>query len=360
MTISGQITILSVIRSRGRSIGDWLNIVSVFSISVVDFLANLLGESQINSLASRSSKLGDALLMDLNIIHDLWDSDALLGSEVLTADNNQVDGLVDTGLDWLRVGNLNSWLNRGDNRDIVASFLGNLLAVVVSIAVVSVSWCWLANGHHLGVTLLLVRNFNSLGSCGFSLLLVRVCADLIVDNGHTLGTDSTGDWVALLSVNDDLGRDLNIFTDSLESRGANLSRFNNIYNRAVVLLLIMRLVVSWSWDMVGWSMVDCMVNWGMVDSMVDSMVDWGMDGMVNNRGMDCMVNNRGMDSMVHNWGMDSMVHKRGMVSNWGMYSSWGMGYKGTTCKSSKWNLCISRYKKNKSSQNKNLKKVNDI
>jgi len=170
------------IRSRGRSIGDWLNLMHILSISIVDLLANLLRKSEINSLASRSSKLGDALLFNLNIVHHLWDSDALLSSEVLATDHNQVDWLVDTGLDWLRVGNLNSWLNRGNNRDIVASLLGNLLAVVVSVAVVSVSWGWLADGNHLGVALLLVRNLNSLGCCGLSFLLVRVCADLVINN----------------------------------------------------------------------------------------------------------------------------------------------------------------------------------
>merc|ERR1740136_507177 len=122
---------------RRRRIGDWLNIVGILSISIVDLLADLLGESEFNSLASRSSKLGDALLMNLKILHYFWDSDALLCSEVLAADNDKVDWLVDTGLDWLRVGNLNSWLNSSDNRNIVASLLGNLLAVVVSIAVVS-------------------------------------------------------------------------------------------------------------------------------------------------------------------------------------------------------------------------------
>jgi len=230
MTISGRITILSGIRSGGRSIGDWLNLMSILSISIVDLLANLLGESKLNSLASRGSKLGDALLRGNSGVFNLWDSDALLLSEVLTADSWERDWLVDTGLDWLRVGNLNSWLNRGDNRDIIASLLGNLLAVVVSVAVVSVSWGWLADGNHLGVTLLLVRNLNSLGSCGLSFLLVRVGADLIVNNCHTLSAYGTGDWVALLHVNDDLSWDLNVLTDSLEGRGANLSRFNNIDN----------------------------------------------------------------------------------------------------------------------------------
>jgi len=202
--------------------------MGILSISIVDLLADLLGESEFNSLASRSSKLGDALLMNLKILHDFWDSDALLGSEVLAADNNKVDWLVDTCLNWLRVSNLNSWLNSSNNRDIVASLLGNLLAVVVSIAVVSISWGWLADGHHLGVALLLVRNFDSLGSCGFRLLLVRICADLVVNNCDTLSTDSTGYWVTLLSVNDDLDRDHYVFTDSLKSRGANFSSFNNI------------------------------------------------------------------------------------------------------------------------------------
>jgi len=210
--------------------GDWLNIVGILSISVVDLLADLLGESELNILASRSSKLGDALLRSLSGIFNLWDGDALLLSEVLTADSWERDWLVDTGLDWLRVGNLNSWLNRGDNRDIVASLLGNLLAVVVSIAVVSVSWGWLADGHHLGVALLLEGDLNSLGSCGFNLLLVRVGADLIVDLLNALGTDSTGDWVALLSVYNDLDSKLNWVADSFESRGANFSSFDNILN----------------------------------------------------------------------------------------------------------------------------------
>jgi len=230
MTESGWITILSGIRSRGRSIGDWLNLMSVLSISIVDLLANLLGESKLNSLASRSSKLGDALLGSLGGVFNLWDSDALLLSEVLTADSWERDWLVDTGLDWLRVGNLNSWLNRGNNRDIVASLLGNLLAVVVSVAVVSVSWGWLADGNHLGVALLVEGNLNSLGSGFFGLLLVRVGADLVINLLNALGTDSTGDWVALLYINNDLDSKFNWVADSLKSRGANFGGFNNILN----------------------------------------------------------------------------------------------------------------------------------
>jgi len=93
---------------------------------------------------------------------------------------------------------------------------------------VSVSWGWLADGDHLGVTLLDKGNLNSLGSGGFGLLLVRVGADLIVNLLNALGTDSTGNWVALFYVNNDLDGKLNWAADSLKSWGANFGRFNNI------------------------------------------------------------------------------------------------------------------------------------
>jgi len=204
--------------------------MGILSISVVDFLANLLGESKFNSLASRGSELSDALLRALSRVLNFWDSDAFLFSEVLTADSWKRDRLVDTGLDGLRIGNLNSGLNRGDNRDIVASLLGNLLAVVVSVAVISVSWGWLADGDHLGVTLLLECNFDSLGSGGFSLLLVGVGTDFIVNLLNAFSADSAGDRVTLFSVDDDLDGKFNRIADSFESRGTDFSSLNNILN----------------------------------------------------------------------------------------------------------------------------------
>jgi len=204
--------------------------MGILSISVVDFLANLLGESKFNSLASRGSELSDALLRALSRVLNFWDSDAFLFSEVLTADSWKRDRLVDTGLDGLRIGNLNSGLNRGDNRDIVASLLGNLLAVVVSVAVISVSWGWLADGDHLGVTLLLECNFNCLGSGGFSLLLVGVGTDFIVNLLNAFSADSAGDWVTLFSVDDDLDGKFDRIADSFESRGTDFSSLNNILN----------------------------------------------------------------------------------------------------------------------------------
>jgi len=200
-------TILSGIRSRGVGdwlnwgISDWLNIVSVLSISIVDLLADLLGEGQLNVLASRCSQLSDTLLKGLRDLLNLRDGDALLLREILTADSWEGDGLVDTGLDGLGVDNINSWLHNSQDGDIVASLLGNLLAVVVAIAVVSISWGGLADSHHLGVTFLLERNLNSLGSGGLSLRLVRVGADLVVNFLNALSADSPCDYVALLNIN---------------------------------------------------------------------------------------------------------------------------------------------------------------
>jgi len=60
--------------------------------------------------------------------------------------------------------------------------------------------------------------------------LVRVGADLVVDLLDALGTDSTGDRVALLYINNDLDSKLNWVADSLKSWGTNFGSFNNIQN----------------------------------------------------------------------------------------------------------------------------------
>jgi len=161
---------------------------------------------------------------------DLWDGDALLSGEVLARDDWEVNGLVDAGLDWLRVGNSDGWLNWGDNWGVVAGLLGNFFAVVVSVAVVSISWGRLADGHHLGVAFSLEGDLNSLGIGVLLLLLVGVGTDLILLNLDALRADSSGDGVALLSVDDLLDGKFNWGTDGLESWGANFSGLNNILN----------------------------------------------------------------------------------------------------------------------------------
>jgi len=285
------ITISSLIRGRGGSIGyRLLRLISILSISVVDLLADLLGEGQLNVLAGRGSQSSDTLLKGLRDSLNLRDSDALLLRQVLTADSGEEDGLVDTGLDWLRVHNINSRLNNSEDRDIVASLLGDLLAVVVAVAVVSVSRGRLAHSNHLGVTLLLEGNLNSLGSSSLSLGLVRVGADLIVNLLNALRAHSPCDGVALFSINHILAGKLNRVAHSLEGRGANFSGLNNIQNCAVMLGLFI--------SMVGRLVVDrSMVSRGMHSMVSNSVVG-------NHRGsMYCMGNHRCcMDCMRHNRG----------------------------------------------------------
>jgi len=214
----------------GGGVGRLLVLGGIVGKSVHDLDTDLLGKGELNSLASGGSQGSDTLLESLRNDLDLWDSDTFLFGEVLAADSWERDGFVDTGLDGLGVGDGDSRLNNSHDRDIVASLLGNLLAVVVSVAVVSVSWGWLADGNHLGVALLVEGNLNSLGSGFFGLLLVRVGADLVINLLNALGTDSTGDWVALLYINNDLDSKFNWVADSLKSRGANFGGFNNILN----------------------------------------------------------------------------------------------------------------------------------
>ena len=180
--------------------GGWLVGLGIFGMSVSEFLADLLGEGKLDSLAGGGSKSSNALLDRDTGILDLWDGDAFVLSEVSAGDSGEEDGFVDAGLDWLGVRDGDLGLHNGDNGDIVASLLGNLLAVVVTITVVS---------------------------CG---RLVRVGADLIVNFLSALGTDSTGDWVALFYINNDLDSKLNEVADSLKSGGADFGGPNNILN----------------------------------------------------------------------------------------------------------------------------------
>jgi len=244
--------------SRGSGVGRLLVLGSIVGKAVHDLNADLLGKGELDSLASGSSQSSDALLKSLRNNLDLWDSDAFLFREVLAADSWEGDGLVDTGLDWLRVGDSHSRLNNSDDRDIVASLLGNLLAVVVSISTsVSVSISILgrlADGNHLGFALLVERNLNSLGGSLLILRLVRIGADLVVDLLNALGTDSTGDCVALLDILDVLAGEFDWVADCFQSWGANFSSLNYILDGAVVLgvlITIARLVVGRGRLMVG-------------------------------------------------------------------------------------------------------------
>jgi len=260
--------------SRGSGISRLLMLGGIVGKSVHDLNTDLLGEGELHSLASGSSQGSDALLEGFSNNLDLWDSDTFLFGEVLAADSWEGDGLVDTGLDWLRVGDSNSWLNYGNNGNVVASLLGDLLAVVMSISMsmsVSISILGrLADGDHLCLTLLDEGNLNSLGSCLFTLRLVRVGAHLIVDLLDALGTDSTGDCVALFYILDALTGEFDRVAHCFQSWSADLSSLDNILDRAVVLgvlitiarLMVGRLMVGWL--MVGWLRVGRLMVGGLV------------------------------------------------------------------------------------------------
>jgi len=269
---------------RGRGICDrcgLLVLVGILGMAVDKLNTDLLGEGKLNGLASRGSKLGDTLLEGLGDILNLRDGDALLLGQVLAADSGQADGLVDTGLDGLGVCDLNGGINNGDYGNVVASLLGNLLAVVVTVSLVAITvsvGSGLADSHHLCDALLLEADLNSLGGGVLALLLVAVGADLVVNLLDGLGADGSGDGVALLNINNSLSYKLNWAADSLEGRGADLSDLNDISDSAVVLgALICRCVVVGRGGMVGGGgMVSRsgMVSGGGVVSR-GSMMHWG-------------------------------------------------------------------------------------
>jgi len=234
----------------------------IVGISVHKLNAHLLGEGELDSLAGGGAKSSDAFGdRDAGIL-DLRDGDALVLNKVSAGDPGEGDGLVHTGLDGLGIGDGHLWLNNSDNGDIVAGLLGDLLAVVVTISVTSISSMAisvlgrLADCHHLGLTLLLEGDLNSLGGGDLILGLVGVGADLVVNLLDGLSADGTGDIIALLHLYDDLDGQVNIIALSDNGGGAHLGSLNNVDHGAVVLgVLIAVVVATIGWGVVGWGMV---------------------------------------------------------------------------------------------------------
>jgi len=211
---------------------------SLSSKPVHQLLALLLGQGELNRLASWLNKASYTFVNALAVILNSRDSDALLLTEVLAADPWQGDGLVDTRLDRFRVGDLNLRLHNSNNRDIDASLLSNLLTVVLTISMrpMSISILGrLTDSDHLGVTLLVKSNLDSLGCGGFCFWPVRVGADLIVNGLSAFRADSPGDSVALLSVHNPLDGEGDRAAGGLKGGSADLSQFHSIFYSAVVL-----------------------------------------------------------------------------------------------------------------------------
>jgi len=257
----------------GGGVGRLLVLGGIVGKSVHDLDTDLLGKGELNSLASGGSQGCDTLLECFRNDLDLWDSDTFLFGEVFAADSWEGDGFVHAGLDGLGVGDSDSGLHNSHDRDVVASLLGDLLAVVVSVSTMSVSISVLGrltDGNHLGFALLVERNLNSLGGGFLILWLVRVCADLVIDLLDALGTHSTGDCVALLNILYALTGEFDWGANCFQSWGAHLGSLNNILDRAVVLgvliaiarLMVGRLMVGWL--MVGWLRVGRLMVGGLV------------------------------------------------------------------------------------------------
>ena len=204
--------------------------LGVVGIAVDKLDTHLLGEGQLNGLAVRGGKLGDALLDGGDVLLDLGDGDTLLLGQILTGDSGQVDGLLDASLDGLGVGDSDGWVGLSHDGAVVAGLLSDLLAVVVAVAVVTISRGGLADSHHLGVADPLEGDDNGLGGCVLGLLGGGVGADLVLDNLDADFADGSGDGVAHVTVDDLLDGELDWVADGLESWGTDLDRLNNILN----------------------------------------------------------------------------------------------------------------------------------
>ena len=224
----------------------------VLSVSEDQLNADLLGESELNLLASGGGQDGVTLLDGLGGVLDLGNGDALILSQVLTADAGKGDWLVDAGADGLRVGNLHGDIDGGNNGHVESGFLGDFLAVLVAVAAVAAisAITGLADGDHLNLDFLNEGDFDSLGGGVFFLLLVGVRADLVGDLLDALSADGADDVVAELLVNDLLDGEFDGGALGLEGRGADLSDLSHILDGAVVLGLLV--AVGWSRS-IGWS-----------------------------------------------------------------------------------------------------------
>merc|ERR1719500_853423 len=222
---------------RGGGIGGLWGIggLQLQRMAVVDLLVDLLGEGELDSLAVGGAEGGDALVDGLSDGLNLGDGDALLLREVLAADPGKADGLVHAGLDGLGVDDLDLGLDNGDHGCVVASLLGDLLAVVVAVAAIAVSVPGLADGHHHGLALLDEADLDSLGGGDLGLGLVAVAAHLVVDLLGALSADSPGDDVALLHVLDGLPGELHGGAGSLNVGGAHIGLLHHVEHGAVVL-----------------------------------------------------------------------------------------------------------------------------
>merc|ERR1719411_2041235 len=122
-----------------------------------------------------------------------------------------------------------------NRRHVVASLLGDLLAVVVAVSAIAVSMSGLTDSHHHGLALLDEADLDSLGGGDLGLGLVAVAAHLVVNLLSALSADSPGHGVALLHILDGLPGQLHGGAGGLNVGGAHISLLHHIQHGAVVL-----------------------------------------------------------------------------------------------------------------------------
>ena len=227
------------------AIGRFRLMVLFFSITIDKLNTDLLGQGQFDLLARWSSQLGHTLLNRLRGVLNLWYSDALVLNLVFAVDTGKVDWLVDTGLDWLRVGDRHRNINSSDNRNIIFSGLGHLIAVFVGVSSMTIaSIRWLTHSHHLDLGLFLKRDLNCGCCCSLVLAVVVVRAHFIGNFLNGLSADSPSDIVAKPPVHNGLYWQVDILTNCFKCGGANFSNFSHILDSAILLGLLVTPISS--------------------------------------------------------------------------------------------------------------------
>ena len=244
--------------------GSWVCGCGFVGVSVDKFDTDLFGEGKFNLLAVGFSESSGTFLDSDFRVFDGGNLDGTFFLDGIALDNGQADGFVDAGLLRGGVGNSNGDIDRGDNRDIVGSFLGNFLAVVVSITTIPVSMMSrLADSNHLYISFLFKSNLNCFGSFVFSYLFIRVTANLLRNNFNALSTYSAGNCVGKVNFFDDFDGQSNNFTCSFNDRCTHLSSFYNIKDRAVVFRCFITITtiamtvdwgmsITWGWSIMSW------------------------------------------------------------------------------------------------------------
>ena len=238
LSVGWALSLLVVVGGLGGLVIGLLGLVlrlGLVGVAVDELHADLLGQGQLNLLALGLTEAGGALLHRDGGVLDGRLVNALLLGDHLTAEDGDLDGLGDTGLDGLWESHPDIDVLGLDLRHIVGSLLLDLLAVLPVALLVAMLVGWLAHSHHLHAGFLLEGYLHGLRTGILVLLLVVIGADLELSALIILTALSASQVIAVLTISDGLHIKINILTVGLEGGSAHLGNLNHILNRAVVL-----------------------------------------------------------------------------------------------------------------------------